>query len=131
MEDCADSPNYALVQADIADAEAMAAVFTTHQPDAVMHLAAESHVDRSIDGPAAFIATNVTGTFKALGLWENTLMVLTSDNGGFVKSPEGGCETSYATPETPWSDHGHGTACFDGEAGALALLNAIVWFSLS
>ncbi|MAS42462.1 MAG: dTDP-glucose 4,6-dehydratase [Rhodobacteraceae bacterium] len=66
LEDCADSPNYALVQADIADAEAMAAVFTTHQPDAVMHLAAESHVDRSIDGPAAFIATNVTGTFTLL-----------------------------------------------------------------
>ena len=61
---------------------------------------------------------NITGTFKALGLWENTLMVLTSDNGGFVKSPEGGCETSYATPEAPWSDHGHGTSCFDGEAGA-------------
>lgn len=66
LEDCADSPNYTLVQADIADAEAMAAVFATHQPDAVMHLAAESHVDRSIDGPAAFIATNITGAFTLL-----------------------------------------------------------------
>jgi dTDP-glucose 4,6-dehydratase len=50
----------------VADAEAMLQVFATHQPDAVMHLAAESHVDRSIDGPAAFITTNVVGTFTLL-----------------------------------------------------------------
>ena len=66
LEDCADSDAYTLVQADIADAEAMKAVFAAHQPDAVMHLAAESHVDRSIDGPAAFITTNVVGTFTLL-----------------------------------------------------------------
>ncbi|MEC9432405.1 MAG: dTDP-glucose 4,6-dehydratase [Pseudomonadota bacterium] len=66
LEDCADNPGYTLVKADIADAEAMRAVFATHQPDAVMHLAAESHVDRSIDGPAEFIRTNVTGTFTLL-----------------------------------------------------------------
>jgi len=55
-----------LIQADITDAAAMRAAFTTHQPDAVMHLAAESHVDRSIDGPADFIHTNITGTFILL-----------------------------------------------------------------
>ena len=55
-----------LVRADIADAAAMRELFATHQPDAVMHLAAESHVDRSIDGPAAFIQTNVVGTFVLL-----------------------------------------------------------------
>ena len=55
-----------LVRADITDADAMAAVFATHRPDAVMHLAAESHVDRSIDGPAPFIQTNVVGTFTLL-----------------------------------------------------------------
>jgi len=60
------APGYAFVQADIRDAEAMAAVFATHRPDAVMHLAAESHVDRSIDGPGTFIDTNVRGTFVLL-----------------------------------------------------------------
>ncbi|CAH1043970.1 dTDP-glucose 4,6-dehydratase [Halomonas sp. TD01] len=53
---------YAFVQADICDAPAMQQLFEQHQPDVVMHLAAESHVDRSIDGPAAFIQTNVVGT---------------------------------------------------------------------
>lgn len=60
------SPNYSFVQADIHDAAAMEALFNGHQPDAVMHLAAESHVDRSIDGPGAFIETNVNGTFTLL-----------------------------------------------------------------
>ncbi len=55
-----------LVRADIVDAEAMRAVFQAHDPDAVMHLAAESHVDRSIDGPADFVHTNVVGTFTLL-----------------------------------------------------------------
>src|SRR5947209_17547225 len=50
---------HVLIRADVADPAAMAQVFATHQPDAVMHLAAESHVDRSIDGPAAFIHTNI------------------------------------------------------------------------
>jgi dTDP-glucose 4,6-dehydratase len=53
-------------QADICDGVAMAALFGTFRPDAVMHLAAESHVDRSIDGPAEFIQTNVVGTFTLL-----------------------------------------------------------------
>jgi len=59
-------PRHVLVRADIADAAAMRAAFAQHQPDAVMHLAAESHVDRSIDGPAAFVQTNITGTFVLL-----------------------------------------------------------------
>lgn len=62
----ADSPLYAFEQADICAAAAMARIFETHAPDAVMHLAAESHVDRSIDGPAAFIQTNITGTYVLL-----------------------------------------------------------------
>ncbi|QHD50392.1 dTDP-glucose 4,6-dehydratase [Vreelandella aquamarina] len=53
---------YTFVQADICDAPAMQKLFEQHQPDIVMHLAAESHVDRSIDGPAEFIQTNVVGT---------------------------------------------------------------------
>lgn len=56
------SERYTFVQADICDAPAMQQLFEQHQPDVVMHLAAESHVDRSIDGPAEFIQTNVVGT---------------------------------------------------------------------
>jgi len=62
----ADHPNYAFEQVDIRDRAALEAVFAKHTPDAVMHLAAESHVDRSIDGPADFIETNVNGTFNML-----------------------------------------------------------------
>jgi dTDP-glucose 4,6-dehydratase len=57
---------HVIVEADIADAAAMWRVFAEHRPDAVMHLAAESHVDRSIDGPADFIRTNIVGTFTLL-----------------------------------------------------------------
>ncbi|PWC40890.1 dTDP-glucose 4,6-dehydratase [Azospirillum sp. TSO35-2] len=59
-------PRYAFEKVDICDAAELARVFATHQPDAVMHLAAESHVDRSIDGPGDFIQTNVVGTFRLL-----------------------------------------------------------------
>ncbi len=62
----ATSPLYAFEQADIRDRAALDRVFAAHRPDAVMHLAAESHVDRSIDGPKDFIETNVTGTFNML-----------------------------------------------------------------
>ena len=62
----AENPGYAFEQVDICDGTALATVFARHQPDAVMHLAAESHVDRSIDGPADFIQTNVVGTFQML-----------------------------------------------------------------
>jgi dTDP-glucose 4,6-dehydratase len=60
------SPLYSFEQADIRDLPALEAIFHKHQPDAVMHLAAESHVDRSIDGPQAFIETNVMGTYNML-----------------------------------------------------------------
>ncbi len=62
----ADSPRYAFEHADICDATAMARIFAEHDPDAVMHLAAESHVDRSIDWPGAFIQTNIVGTYVLL-----------------------------------------------------------------
>ncbi|AUU99576.1 dTDP-glucose 4,6-dehydratase [Phytobacter ursingii] len=61
-----DNARYVFEHADICDGEAMAHIFATHQPDAVMHLAAESHVDRSITGPAAFIETNIVGTYVLL-----------------------------------------------------------------
>ena len=62
----ADHPNYAFEQVDICDRAGLDALFAKHNPDAVMHLAAESHVDRSIDGPADFIETNINGTFNML-----------------------------------------------------------------
>ncbi len=60
------NPRYHFTQADICDASALQQVFTQFQPDAIMHLAAESHVDRSIDGPAEFIHTNIVGTYTLL-----------------------------------------------------------------
>lgn len=62
----AEHANYAFEQVDIRDRAALDRVFAAHAPDAVMHLAAESHVDRSIDGPGDFIETNITGTFNML-----------------------------------------------------------------
>jgi dTDP-glucose 4,6-dehydratase len=61
-----DSPLYTFEQADIRDRAALDAVFAAHKPDVIMHLAAESHVDRSIDGPGDFIETNITGTYNML-----------------------------------------------------------------
>ncbi len=73
LAEAGDSPRHHFEQVDICDADEVRRVFETHQPDAVMHLAAESHVDRSIDGPGAFIQTNVVGTFTLLhaarGYW--------------------------------------------------------------
>jgi len=62
----ADNERYSFEQVDICDRTALDRVFAQYQPDVIMHLAAESHVDRSIDGPAAFIETNVVGTYTML-----------------------------------------------------------------
>ncbi|MEP3639410.1 MAG: dTDP-glucose 4,6-dehydratase [Paracoccaceae bacterium] len=70
----AGSPLYTFEKADIRDRAALDRIFAEHSPDAVMHLAAESHVDRSIDGPGDFVETNITGTYNMLeaarGYWE-------------------------------------------------------------
>ena len=66
VADVADSPLYAFEQVNIRNRAALEAVFAAHKPDVVMHLAAESHVDRSIDGPGDFIETNITGTYNML-----------------------------------------------------------------
>ena len=62
----AGQPRYSFERADICDKSAMQTLFAKYQPDAIMHLAAESHVDRSIDGPTAFIETNIVGTYVLL-----------------------------------------------------------------
>jgi dTDP-glucose 4,6-dehydratase len=61
-----DAPGYVFEHADIRDRAALERIFAAHDPDAVMHLAAESHVDRSIDGPGDFVETNITGTYNML-----------------------------------------------------------------
>ncbi len=66
LQEVEESPLYQFSKTDICDRDAMAALFEQFQPDAVMHLAAESHVDRSIDGPSAFIETNIVGTYTML-----------------------------------------------------------------
>ena len=66
LDSVSGSNRHAFERADIRDRAALDAILAEHEPDAVMHLAAESHVDRSIDGPAAFIDTNITGTYTLL-----------------------------------------------------------------
>ncbi len=66
LAEVSDSPNYRFEKVDICDGPELDRVFRSFQPDAVMHLAAESHVDRSIDGPGEFIRTNVVGTYTLL-----------------------------------------------------------------
>ncbi|WP_262296306.1 dTDP-glucose 4,6-dehydratase [Microvirga sesbaniae] len=73
LKPVANSPRYAFERADVADAERVRSIIQSYAPDVVMHLAAESHVDRSIDGPGEFLQTNVVGTYSllqaALGYW--------------------------------------------------------------
>lgn len=84
LETVKDDPRYRFEQIDLCDAAAVRNVFDRTQPDAVMHLAAESHVDRSIDGPGEFIQTNILGTFNmlqaALAYWQG--LPEAGDSGG-------------------------------------------------
>ena len=66
LEDVRSNPRFAFVQGDIADRALVAGLLRQHRPDAVVNLAAETHVDRSIDGPRAFVETNLVGTFELL-----------------------------------------------------------------
>lgn len=66
LKTAADDPRYVFEHVDIRNGDALRRVLTTHQPDGIIHLAAESHVDRSIDGPDDFIQTNIVGTFNLL-----------------------------------------------------------------
>ncbi len=66
LEDVRDDPRFTFIQADIANRDAMGVVMREHRPTAVLNFAAESHVDRSIDGPGAFVHTNLVGTFELL-----------------------------------------------------------------
>ena len=115
VAEAAQSPNYAFEHADIRDRAALDRIFAAHAPDAVMHLAAESHVDRSIDGPGAFIETNVNGTYNLLeaarAYWEGQgrpeafrFHHISTDEVYGSLGPEGKFteETPYA-PNSPYS----------------------------
>jgi dTDP-glucose 4,6-dehydratase len=113
----ADSPRFSFLQADICDAVAVARAFEDFRPDVVMHLAAESHVDRSIDGPAAFIETNVVGTFvmlrAALDYWRQLdraragafrfLHISTDEVFGALGAEGLFCEDTPYAPTSPYS----------------------------
>lgn len=116
--DVSDSERYCFEQIDICNRAELDRVFAEYKPDAVMHLAAESHVDRSIDGPAAFIETNIVGTFTLLeatrSYWNNLKEknkekfrfhhISTDEVYGDLDGPEDLFteETSYA-PSSPYS----------------------------
>jgi dTDP-glucose 4,6-dehydratase len=110
-------PRYFFLRADITDSPALRDAFETFQPDAVMHLAAESHVDRSIDGPGDFIQTNVVGTFTllqaALGYWRSLPdtrkdvfrfhHISTDEVFGSLGAEGQFCETTAYDPRSPYS----------------------------
>ncbi|MFP4093999.1 MAG: dTDP-glucose 4,6-dehydratase [Cyclobacteriaceae bacterium] len=113
LRDIEDKQNYTFVKGDITDAEAMNQLFARHQFDAVIHLAAESHVDRSIKDPAAFIFTNVVGTVNLLNaakeLWKEDmgkhLFYHISTDEVYGSLDEGGffVETTPYDPKSPYS----------------------------
>ena len=104
------SPDYSFEQVDIVDADAVRGVFERFRPTAVMHLAAESHVDRSIDGPAEFISTNIVGTFvmlqEALRYWRDLPLPAKADFRFLHVSTDevfGSLgDTGFFTEETPY-----------------------------
>lgn len=119
------SPRYSFHHVDICNATAVARVVTEFQPDAVMHLAAESHVDRSIDGPAAFIQTNIVGTYTLLEAVRHFWSVLPADQQAafrfhHISTDEvygdlKGCDTFFTetTPYAPSSPYSASKASSD------------------
>ena len=111
------NPLYTFVQGDICDRDLARDLFTTHRPRAVVHLAAESHVDRSIDGPGEFIRTNVCGTFELLEAARGYFKQLPADEAAAFRflhvstdevygslGPTGKfCETTPYAPNSPYS----------------------------
>jgi dTDP-glucose 4,6-dehydratase len=117
LEDVSRHPRYAFVRADIADRAAIAEIFRVHRPTALLNFAAETHVDRSIDGPSAFIETNLVGTFELLeaarqhradpapaGREEFRFLHVSTDEVYGTLGPSGAfCETTPYAPNSPYS----------------------------
>lgn len=108
-EQVADDHRYTFEQADICDLDRITEIFDEHTPDAVMHLAAESHVDRSIDGPAAFVHTNLIGTFtmlevaRAAGVSKFHHISTDEVFGSLGPNDPGFTETTPYDPRSPYS----------------------------
>ncbi len=112
LKDVEDKPNYTFVKADICDAAAVQAIFEKYQIDSVIHLAAESHVDRSISNPLEFVTTNVIGTVTLLNVaksqWKGRddvrfYHVSTDEVYGSVYDGEFFLETTPYDPQSPYS----------------------------
>lgn len=113
LSDVEHEPNYRFVKADIRDADAIGKIFAEHKPGGVIHLAAESHVDRSISDPLAFVETNVTGTVNLLnaarGSWKGDLKgkrfyhVSTDEVYGSLHDGGFFLETTPYDPQSPYS----------------------------
>jgi dTDP-glucose 4,6-dehydratase len=117
LEDVAAHPRFAFVRGDIADRRAVDAVLAAHRPTALVNFAAETHVDRSIDGPAAFVRTNLVGTFELLDAarlyWEGLpgaaraafrfLHVSTDEVYGSLGATGAFAETSPYAPSSPYA----------------------------
>lgn len=111
LVDCLDNPRHIFVEGDICDKNLVTQIFAQYRPVAVLHLAAESHVDRSIDGPEDFIRTNINGTFNLLEVarkyWQ-TLASSEQQNFRFLHISTDEVygslgETGYFTEETPYA----------------------------
>lgn len=113
LKDIEDAPNYTFVKADITDAQHINEVFAQYQPDGIIHLAAESHVDRSITNPNAFIQTNVMGTANLLNaareIWKDSFEgkrfyhVSTDEVYGSLGETGFFLETTPYDPQSPYS----------------------------
>lgn len=113
LNDIVDNPRYVFTQTDLCDLDTVRSIFKQHRPDAVIHLAAESHVDRSIDGPGAFVHTNIFGTYNLLeaarGFWSGDSSSLNRKRFLHVSTDEvfGSLEAGAPafTETTPYAPH--------------------------
>ncbi|MEO1618803.1 MAG: dTDP-glucose 4,6-dehydratase [Planctomycetota bacterium] len=118
LADLADDPRYRFEQLDLCDADSLRGVFESFRPDSVMHLAAESHVDRSIDGPGEFVQTNIIGTYNLLQAGLGFYRTLTGEDaerfrflhvstdevfGSLTADDPAFCETTPYSPHSPYS----------------------------
>ena len=113
LKDIEEAPNYIFEKADILDASELERIFSTHQPDGIIHLAAESHVDRSLHNPAEFAQTNIIGTLNLLsaanGAWagsfEGNVFYHISTDEVYGSAEHGGyfTETTPIDPRSPYS----------------------------
>jgi dTDP-glucose 4,6-dehydratase len=113
LEDISQSERYYFEKIDICDYEALSRVFETHKPDMVMHLAAESHVDRSIDGPSEFMQTNIIGTYNLLEVSKKYWQELSSNSKGKFRFHHVSTDEVYGDLESTSSPYSASKASSD------------------